>query len=133
MPVSDPTTAHSTTISFGTSNFEAHVLSIKPPGWTVADVPTTHAETEDAKTYMPGDLEDWDTLDLTIEFDPANPPRRGEPEEIVITFKSGVTWTFDGYINTYQPGDTSTEGDDRMEGSISVKVNGGITVTPAGS
>ena len=54
-------------------------------------------------------------------------------QPITITFKSGTTWTFSGFMTEYAGGGTSTEGDEKIEADVTVKVSGAVTVTPAGS
>lgn len=126
MPV--PMTANGVSITFGTSNFTAEITNFTPPGWEVADIPTTHAGTEGAKTFMPGDLPDNGELSMTVHFDPANPPVRGPAEAVEIEFNDGTTWDFSGYIKSYAPSGVATEGDEKIEADITVKVSGEINV-----
>jgi hypothetical protein len=127
-----PITSHGITIDFATSNFDAEVTNFTPPPWARESIPTTHAETADGKTFMPGDLPDYGELQFTIHFNEDDePPIDGDAETITITFASGTTWEFTGFMTEYAAGGTSTEGDEKIEADVTVKVSGKITVTPA--
>ena len=90
-----PITAHGITVEFGSSNFTAEITNFTAPGSSRESIPTTHAGTTDAKTFMPGDLPDNGELALTVHFDEdEEPPIDGDPEQVTITFVSGTTWTF---------------------------------------
>ena len=128
-----PIKGNGVTIAFGTSSFTAEITNFTPPGTSRESIGTSHAATEDAKTFMPGDLVDNGELSLTIHFNPdLEPPVDGPAETITITFPGGgATWVFSGFMTNYEPAGVATEGDEKIEADITVKVSGAITVTPA--
>ena len=129
-----PITANGVTISFATSNFDAEITNFTAPAWTREAIDITHAGTTDGKEFMPADLVDYGELQFTIHFDPADePPIDAAEEEITIGFPSGVEWSFAGFLTAYTASGVATDGDEKIEADVTVKVTGKITVTPAGS
>ena len=117
------------TIVFGTSAFEAEITDITGPGLARDSVETTHQGTVDARTHAPVDLFDAGELGFDIHFNPdTDPPIDGDEEAITITWPSSAKWVFQGFMTGYEP---STPLEDKMVGSIVIKVTGDITITPA--
>lgn len=118
------------TIDFATSAFSAEIIDTTPPEQTRESIQTSHTETaNDAHTFIPADLSDPGELSFDINFDPdESPPINGATESITITFASGTTWAFSGFMTGYTP---AAPMDDRMTASVTVKVSGPITITPA--
>jgi len=117
------------TITFGTSEFTAEILDVTPPGMSREAIETTHQGTTGQKTFMPADLYDSGELGFDIHFNPdTSPPIGSAAETITITFPSGATWAFTGFMTGYAP---SAPLEDKMTASVTVKVTGAITITPA--
>lgn len=118
------------TITFGTSGFSGEIIDTTPPEMTRESIETSHTETaNNRKTFIPADLGDDGELSFDINFDPdVDPPIDGAAETITITFASGATWAFSGFMTGYAP---AAPIDDRMTATVTVKVSGVITITPA--
>ena len=117
------------TIAFGTSAFVAEILDITGPGLARDSVETTHQGTTDARTHAPVDLFDAGELSFDVHFNPdTDPPIDAAEEEITITWPSTATWVFQGFMTAYEPGAPL---EDKMTGSVTIKVTGDITITPA--
>lgn len=116
---------HGTTISFGTSGFSAPLLAIGGLSIERDAIDTTTMATTTAKSYMPADLYDGGTLDLTVEYDGSDsPPIAGATETITINWGgSGNTSVFSGFVTGFTPSAATGE---RMEASMTVKVTGAI-------
>lgn len=120
-------------ITFGTSSFDGEVLSISANGMTRPVIDTTHMETEDARTKMPGDLVDSGDVTVEIQFDPNNPPPiDAAPETITITFPvatgdlSGATLAGTGFISSTN---WTAPLEDKMVGSYTITWSGEATYT----
>ncbi len=129
MPSPDVDIGTGITIGFGTSAFAAEITDITGPGLERESVETTHQGTEDARTHAPVDLFDAGELGFDIHFNPDTDPPIDQPEEtITITWPSGATWVFQGFMTGYEP---ATPLEDKMTGSVTIKITGDITITPA--
>lgn len=124
-----------TSITFGTSGFDANLLSIDGPSSTRESVETSHMGTTGDHTFMPADLVDRGEVSLTFEFDPdKEPPIDQAAETITITWpvpsgsSNGATWQFTGFMTDYSPGAAI---DERMEASATIKISGDINFTDA--
>lgn len=116
-----------TTISFE-SGFLAEILDVTPPGRKRESIPTSHMGTTDDHTFTPAMLVDNGELKCELAFDAAaTPPMNNAPSSVVITFPDtgGTTWTFDGFLTSYEPKDP-LEG--RATASVTIKVTGAITI-----
>lgn len=113
-------------IAFGTSNFTMEATSIAASGASRPVLKTSHLGTVDDDTFIPGDLVDDGEIAVTYWFDPADgePPIHAVPETITITFRSGATATFNGFISGY---DWTNPLEELQEASLTIKVNGAIT------
>jgi hypothetical protein len=76
-----------TTITFGTSNFTAELLSVDVSDQERGFIDTTHMGTTGARTKSPLDLVDRGGLDIEFNFDPdIEPPIDQAAETITLTF-----------------------------------------------
>lgn len=118
------------TIDFGTSSFSAEVVDITPPGFSREAIQTTHQETANSShTFTPADFSDKGELSFTIHFNPdTDPPIDAVAETITLTFGSGADWAFSGFMTGYEP---DAPFNDKMVATVTVKVSGDVTVTPA--
>ena len=116
------------TIDFATSAFTAEITDVTPPNPNRDSIETSHQGTTVAKTFTPADLLDSGEAAFDFHFNPAtNPPVDQDPEDITITFPSGTTWEFEGFMTDYAP---DAPLNDKMVGSATLKVSGEITITP---
>jgi len=117
------------TVDFATG-FLAELIDVTPPGASRGSVQTSHQGTTDnAHTFTPTKLVDWGEFGAEIGFDPgADPPIDSDAEEITLTFPSGETWVFDGFMTGYEP---SAPLEDRMTATCTIKVSGLVAVTDA--
>ncbi len=126
-----------TTISFGTSGFNAYILEEGGPGLSRVSVETTHMGTTGGKTFRPGDLYDGGELSLTVAFDPSiSPPMLAgeQPETITVTWPipaaltTGAIWSFSGFMTAYNP---TAPIEDKMTATVTIKITGNVSLTPA--
>ena len=117
------------TIVFSTSAFLAEILDITGPGLTRESVDVTHQGTVDARIHAPVDLFDGGEMSFDVHFNPdTDPPIDQDVETVTITWPSTAKWEFDGFMTAYEP---SAPLEDKMVGSITIKVSGDITITAA--
>ena len=117
------------TIVFGTSGFTAEITDVSGPGMSRDSIDITHQGTSDAMRFTPADLFDGGECSFDIHFNPDTaPPIDQAPETVTITWPAGATWVFSGFMTNYEP---SAPLNDKMTGSVTVKVDGDITQTPA--
>ncbi len=117
------------TIDFGTTAFTAEITDVSGPGLSRDSVDVTHQGTVDALAFTPADLFDAGEASFDIAFNPdTSPPIDQVAETITITWPAGATWVFNGFMTGYEP---SAPLNDKMTGSVTIKVNGDITITPA--
>lgn len=111
----------------GASGFVAEITDCTPPEWAREAIDTSHTTTPGGKmTFMPSDLKDLGQLEVEMNFDESEePPIDDDPETWVLTFKSGTTWTFEGFLTNYAP---AAPIDDRMTANVTIKVSGDITI-----
>jgi len=109
------------------SGFLAEIISGTLPEQVRESIDTSHAGTTGGKmTFIPSDLIDGGELQVELNFDEtASPPIDQAAESTVLTFASGTTWTFSGFMTNYG-GELPI--DDRMTASATIKVSGGITI-----
>lgn len=114
-------------ISFA-SGFLAQILSVTLPEQVREAIDTTHATTTSGKmTFIPSDLIDGGELQVELNFsETTSPPIGSAAETVTITFASGTTWAFTGFLTNYG-GEAPI--DDRMTASATIKVSGAITIT----
>lgn len=119
-------TGYGITITFD-SGFLAEIIDTTPPEMSREAIDTSHTTTPDgAMTFIPSDLIDYGECTVELNFDEsATPPIDGDAESVVITFPSGTTWTFSGFLTNYS---AAAPIDDRMTATATIKVSGKITI-----
>lgn len=90
-----------TTIAFATSSFVANILSINGQDMSRPSIKTSHMGTTTYDTFVPGDLSDPGSTEMTFQFDPdTQPPINGAAEVITITFPLSSGGTTAGKVVT---------------------------------
>jgi hypothetical protein len=122
-------TGYGITISFA-SGFLAEIIDTTPPEMSREAIDTSHTATTDgAMTFIPSDLIDYGECTVELNFAEGTTPPIDDPAEAVtITFASGATWAFSGFLTGYAP---AAPIDDRMTATATIKVSGAITITGA--
>jgi hypothetical protein len=117
------------TIGFS-SGFFAEIIDTTPPEQTREAVDTSHTETPEGRmTFIPSKLIDGGELQVEMAFHPdVAVPIDADPETVTITFPSGTTWVFQGFLTGHAP---AAPIDDRMTATVTIKVSGAITITGA--
>lgn len=112
------------------SGFFAEIVAVTPPGQSREKIDTSHTKTAGGdRTFMPGDLIDNGEMNVDIHFNPGTTPPVKSPEETVtITFDSGTTWAFTGFMMNYE---SDAPLDDKMVASCTIVVDGAIIITPS--
>lgn len=131
MPSTVPDVASNITIAAGTSGFSAEKVSFTPPQTSVDEIDTSHLgmTAGSGKTYMPADLLENGSLEIgEMHFNPDTTPPVRTQETWTITWPSGATWVFSGFMAEYTPGEMAIN--QKMVGAARIKVSGNITITP---
>jgi len=122
-----------TSVAFGTSSFAANVTGIAIDGVERPAIPTSHLGTTTSATFIPGDIVDEGTVTLDIQYDPdVEPPKKGAAETVTITFpllgggSTAASRAFSAFVTSF---DAGVEIDGLINGSVTVKVSGNVTVT----
>jgi hypothetical protein len=131
-----PTVDIGTGTTFTFAGFTAEVKNIDWSGISREILDTSHLATPAAspgtvgsKTYIPGDLSDPGSLDVTFHYNPdTEPPIEAAAATLTITFTSGATWVAQASMIDYSFGIPFEE---VMEGTTTFKIVGPITVTAA--
>lgn len=117
------------TIVFGTSGFTGEILDVGGPESSRESVDISHQGTVGGRRFTPGDLHDNGEATFDVHFNPDTDfPIDQAAEPITITWPAGATWGFSGFMTNHGP---SAPLEDKMVASITVKVDGDITITPA--
>ena len=117
------------TIEFATSTFTAEINDVTPPASSRGSIQTSHMGTTGAHTHKPLTLVENGECEFEINFDAETaPPIDQDPEQVTITFPSGATWAFEGFMTNYAP---TTPFEGKMIATVTVKVSGAITITAA--
>lgn len=112
------------------------VTEITPPNQQVADVVATHLRSPNrTHEYIPGFIEPGEAS-LTINWIPGGTTdvlilglkASGAKRMHRVTWPNGVKWEFTAYVKGFEP---ATPIDDRMTATVSLKVSGDTTITPA--
>ena len=130
-----------TTIVFQTSSFSAEIVDIQIGGISREAVDVTEmsdvvgAGNIGGREFIPTRLADPGELTLEVHFDPDDTPPVNLPAEVIdITFPqaSGETtptkWSATGFCTSY---DAAVPLEDKMTATITIKITGDITITPA--
>lgn len=126
-----PTVGVSTgiTMSWATSHFSCEVTNFDPPGSKREKIDTSNMSTTVAKVNIPGSLVEHQDFSFDGHYNPdMSPPIGLAAETITLTFPSGATWAWSGYMIEHQP-KAPLEG--KMTFSAKVAVSGPITKTAA--
>lgn len=118
-----------TTVTFGTSGFTADILNVDWSGISRESIQTSHMGTTSDHTFMPVDLVDNGTIVMEIAFVATlSPPiiTNGPTETVTVAFAgSGTTWAASAFQTEFQIGAPL---EDKMTGTLTMKVTGGITI-----
>src|SRR5690349_10501046 len=97
-----PSTSYGTQIAFA-SGFLAKITNFTLPEEAREKIDISHTLSPDSRReYMPEDLVDSGDLEVELIFDAAADPPIDDPAEpVTITFPSGTTWEFDGFLTNY--------------------------------
>lgn len=131
-------------ITFGRTGFSADILSVTHSGIARALIDTTHMGTPEpgddeigGKTFICDVLEDPGQLQLTVHYDPSNPPRftdPDDPEPIEIEYRrprgasKGARLLGNGWLQEWSAEMNLNE---KMTASLTVKFTGTISVVKA--
>jgi len=132
-----------TTLTAGTSGWTAELLSLDLNGIAREAIETSHSGTAAAgagkhanRTYIPGDLADPGSLDVTFHFNPDTEPPIDQPAEtwtVAFPLVSGdstpASWAASGFMTEFSV--TGPGQDDKMVGSATIKLSGNTTRTAA--
>jgi len=135
-------TGHGTTVGFGTTTFTSEILSITFPDVSRESINVSHMGTSattsggfGSEEFIMAALVDGGSMDLELHHDPDKvPPVDLAIEEITVTWpkatgdSTAATWVFQGGATGYSP---SAPHDDKMTGSLSVKISGKVVITAA--
>lgn len=130
------------TIVFGTSGFTAEITDVSWGGISRESVATSHMGTAAPgvgnfgnMTFIPGDLSDPGEITFEIHFNPEDEPPIDQPEEtITITWPlaagdaTPADWEGTGFNTGF---DIGAPLDDKMTGSLTVKMSGEQAITGA--
>ena len=142
MPGANVDIGTGTTITFGTSGFNAQIESASWGGITREIIDVTHLGTTPAsggeigsREYLAGDLSDPGELTLELHFNPnLQAPIEGDPETITVTYPlvsgdtTSASWSAQGQMTGY---DHEIPLEDKMTATATVKITGPITRTDA--
>jgi len=125
------------TVAFATSAFTAQLTEVTPFAAERESIDTTYLGTTvtpagdfGAKTYIPADLTEAGELAIKGHYNPDTlPPMESATEVITITFASGATLIFDGFMTGYTPGGFVANG--LMEFDAVIKISGPVSPTAA--
>ena len=95
-----PDTGHGTTLGFGTTSWSGKIRKISGYSKKVGKVETSYLATTGDKTFMPGDLADWDDVTATVLFETKiGLPATGTADEtITITYPVPTGGTTGGIV-----------------------------------
>lgn len=122
--------SHGVTVAFGTSGFSSEIVDVNPPGQSRDTIDTSHQGTTNYRTFIPVGLTDNGELSFGVHYNPdAAPPMTATAvaETITVTFPSGATLEFSGFMTGFEPSGTHL---DKFTADVTVKVTGEISHTP---
>lgn len=125
-----------TTITFGTSNYAAQLISVDGPSMTRETIESSHMGTTGQKTFIPTTLSD--SGELSVEFELLTPTQGVDPdsqemidqaaETITINWGglgAGHTWSVNGFMTAFSPSSSMGE---RMTASATIKLSGAVAL-----
>jgi hypothetical protein len=116
------------TITFGTSAYTAELTDIQWTGIERTVVDITHLGSSQARVFMPGDLYDPGSAQLSVLFDvrTPRPAMNNAAETVTLTFPSSDTAVASGFFSGWEFG---VPLEDKMTATVNVKFTGAITFT----
>ena len=95
-----PDTGHGTTLGFGTTSWTGKIKKISGYAKKIAKVETSYLATTGDKTFIPGDLADWDDVTATVLFETKTglPALGATDETITITYPIPTGGTTGGIV-----------------------------------
>jgi hypothetical protein len=118
-----------TTVTFGTSGFSAAIMDANWSGITRGSVQTSHMGTTNDHTFIPTNLVDNGTVELTIQFNGSESPpiiTNGATETVTIDWAgSGNTWAASCFQTDFS---ITATNEDLVTGDLTLKVTGAITL-----
>ena len=112
------------------SGFLAEITDVSLGGMSRPVLKTSHMQTTDDDTFIPGDLVDNGELRVEIGFDPsATPPIANAASTLTITFPNSAasTWAFSAFMSDFE---WTGPLEDLMKATCTIKATGAITITP---
>ena len=107
--------------------FFGEILSLEHTGAERPAIDITTLATTGGRDYMAGDLVDWGSVDMELLLDEtALPPMLTAAGACSITFPGGSSWAWTGFATSWE---SSAPLEERMTGTISVKLTGDLTIT----
>jgi hypothetical protein len=95
-----PDTGHGTTLGFGTTSWTGKIRSIGGYAKKIAKIETSYLATSGDKTYIPGDLAEWDEVTAKVLFETKTglPALGAVDETITITYPIPTGGTTGGIV-----------------------------------
>jgi hypothetical protein len=131
---------HGAALVYGTaggtpSTAFGEVVSIGGPNISRPMIETTHMGST-ARKYIAGGFYDLGTVDVEIQYDPGNTGHdamtsailAGTEHSFKITWSDTSTASFDGFVESFN---VTAEMEDRLTASLSIRVNGTLTLATA--
>lgn len=121
------------TVTFGTSSFAAHVLSVDWGGRTRGTIESTHMGTSGTRTYIPQTLRDGGEITLEYFFnctDATDTLLSAVAETVTIAWSTGVSWAASCFCTEISA--TAPAPGEAKKQTVKLKVAGAVTedVTP---
>ncbi len=118
---------HATTVTFGTSAFNAKLVSVDGWGYSREAIDQTDMSSTVAHTFLPSTLYDAGEISLTFYHDAAIAPPFSATAETVTIAAAGDTsntWAASAFMTGY---DFGAQTDNIMEATMTLKVTGTIS------
>lgn len=121
-----------TTLTLATSTWTVEIQDINFSGWSREFIDTSHMGTTTARTFSPHDLYDGGEVTIDYHFNPDTatnlPPIGAAAETFTIGSISNTNddISFSGFVTN---NDISIPFEDKMTGTVTIKVTGAITHT----
>jgi hypothetical protein len=115
-----------TTITFGTTGFSANIIDVAGPNQERGSIDATHLGSTDYMDFIPAELVDGGSVDITIEYAVADNPPIDQPAETITIDPGGDgdTVSFSGFMTNHNP---SMSVGERMTATCTIKVAGTVT------
>lgn len=112
----------------------ANVTSITPPALSRETIDVTAHDSADGYREYLGGLKDSGEVSADVNYDPSEHDTfvddldDTEPRNYKVTFPDGTVWAFSAILTGFE---ASAPMDDKLSASLTWKVNGKPTITPA--